>query len=174
LVRPSAWLAETTPRSNIKLKVRELALHESWFSLETRKTATITPLYREEDLMYLANKDLDQKQARELQNENTQDSSYDEAFKDLEVLQRAKKSLEFARNPADVQTEYQIYDKTVSELQKQYSTLAQSFRELEASYKIVCEHGTNLEKALATCQRQLDQAEKSWLVAMLMRFGFMK
>ena len=124
--------------------------------------------------MYLANKDLDQKQARELQNENTQDSSYDEAFKDLEALQRAKKSLEFKRHPADVQTEYQIYDKAVSELQKQYSILAQEFRELEASYKIVCEHSVKLEKALAETKHQLDQCQKSWLVAMLFRLGLMK
>jgi hypothetical protein len=98
----------------------------------------------------------------------------DEAFKDLEVLQRAKKSLEFARNPADVQTEYQIYDKAVSELQKQYSTLAQEFRELEASYKLICAHSAKLEIALNKAKRSTDQAEKSWLVAMLMRFGLMK
>jgi len=155
--RPSAWLAETTPRSKIRLKVRELALHESWFSLETRKTAVITPLYREDDLMYLANKDLD-----------------DEAFKDLEALQRAKKSIEFKRHPADVQTEYQIYAKAVEDLQKQYSELAQSFRELEASYKIVCGHSVKLEQSLSRCKRQLDQAERSWFVSMLMRFGLMK
>jgi chromosome segregation ATPase len=151
--RPTAWLAETSPKSEPHLKVQELSLHESWFSLETRKTATITPLYRKEDLM----------------NDPT-----DEAFQDLERLQRAKKSLEFKRHPADVQTEYQIYDKAVSELQKQYSTLAQSFRELEASYKIICEHSAKLELALNKAKRTIDQAEKSWLVAMLMRFGLMK
>jgi hypothetical protein len=150
LVRPSAWLAETTPRSKKRLKVRELALHDSWFSLETRKTAIITPLYREEDLMYLANKDLD-----------------DEAFKDLETLQRAKKSIEFLRHPADAQTEYNIYKKGTEQLQ-------QKLAELEASYTIVCVHGVKLEKALAETKRQLDQAKKSWIVAMLMRFGLMK
>jgi len=162
--RPSAWLAETTPKSNIKLKVRELALDESWFSLETRKTATITPLYRKEDLMYLANKDSD-----------------DEAFKDLETLERAKKSMidyHVFTGPASSSgkalPEYQIYAKAVEDLQKQYSTLAQSFRELEASYKIVCEHSVKLEKALAETKHQLDQCQKSWLVAMLMRFGLMK
>jgi hypothetical protein len=148
--RPSAWLAETTPRSKKRLKSRELALHDSWFSLETRKTAIITPLYREEDLMYLANKDLD-----------------DEAFKDLETLQRAKKSIEFLRHPADAQTEYNIYKKGVQDLQ-------QKLAELEASYSIVCSHGVKLEKALAETKRQLDQAKKSWIVAMLMRFGLMK
>lgn len=107
--------------------------------------------------MYLANKDLD-----------------DEAFKDLEALQRAKKSLEFKRHPADVQTEYQIYSKAVEDLQKQYSELAQSFRELEASYKIVCRHSVKLEQALSRCKRSLDQAEKSWLTALLMRLGLMK
>ena len=148
--RPSAWLAETTPRSKKRLKVRELALHESWFSLETRKTAIITPLYRKEDLMYLANKDLD-----------------DEAFKDLETLERAKQSMMDYRHPADVKTEYNIYKKGVQDLQ-------QKLAELEASYSIVCEHSVKLEKALAETRRQLDQAQNSWLVAMLMRFGLMK
>ena len=155
MVRPSAWLAETTPRGGPKkrLKVRELALHESWFSLETRKTAIITPLYRKEDLMYLA-KDLEE-----------------EAFRDLEILQRAKKSMEFTspptRHPADVQTEYNIYKKGTQELK-------QKLAELEASYSIVCEHGVKLEIALKKAQRDLDQCQKSWLVAMLMRFGLMK
>ena len=100
--------------------------------------------------MYLANKDLD-----------------DEAFKDLETLQRAKKSIEFLRHPADVQTEHNIYKKGTEQLQ-------QKLAELEASYSIVCEHGVKLEKALAETKRQLDQAKKSWIVAMLMRFGLMK
>lgn len=148
--RPSAWLAETTPRSKKRLKARELALHESWFSMETRKTAIITPLYRKEDLMYLANKDLD-----------------DEAFKDLETLERAKQSLMDYRYPVDVKTEYNLYKKGMEELQ-------QKLAELEASYTIVCVHGVKLEKALAETKRQLDQAKKSWIVAMLMRFGLMK
>jgi hypothetical protein len=148
--RPSAWLAETTPRSKKRLKARELALHESWFSLETRKTAIITPLYRKEDLMYLANKDAD-----------------DEAFKDLETLERAKKSIMDYRNPVDVKTEYNLYKKGTEELQ-------QKLAELEASYSIVCEHSVKLEKALKETKRQLDQAQKSWFVAMLMRFGLMK
>ena len=100
--------------------------------------------------MYLANKDLD-----------------DEAFKDLETLLNAKKSLEFERHPADVQTEYNIYKKGTEQLQ-------QKLAELEASYSIVCEHGVKLEIALKKAQRDLDQAKKSWFVAMLMRFGLMK
>lgn len=104
--------------------------------------------------MYLANKDLD-----------------DEAFRDLEIIQRAKKSIEFEkqnpRHPADAQTEYNIYKKSTEQLQ-------QKLAELEASYSIVCVHGVKLEKALAETKRQLDQAKKSWIVAMLMRFGLMK
>ena len=91
----------------------------------------------------------------------------EEAFRDLEILQRAKKSLELNRHPADVQTEYNIYKKGTQELQ-------QKLAELETSYSIVCEHGVKLEKALAETKRQLDQAKKSWIVAMLMRFGLMK
>ena len=98
----------------------------------------------------------------------------EEAFRELEILSRAKKSLEFKRHPADIQTEYQIYAKAVEDLQKQYSELAQSFRELEASYKIVCEHSVKLEQSLSRCKRSLDQAEKSWLIALLMRLGLMK
>ena len=101
-VRPSAWLAETTPRSKKRLKVRELALHESWFSLETRKTAIITPLYRKEDLMYLE-----------------------------ETLDRAQASLppfkEPSRHPADVQTEYNIYKKGTEQLQQKLAELEASY-----------------------------------------------
>jgi hypothetical protein len=150
LVRPSAWLAETTPRSKKRLKVRELALHESWFSLETRKTAIITPLYRKEDLMYL-----------------TSTPEEEEAFRDLEILSRSKKSFEFDRHPADVQTEYNIYKKGTKELQ-------QKLAELEASYSIVCEHGVKLETALKDTQRQLDQCQKSWFMALLMRLKLLK
>jgi len=148
--RPSAWLAETTPRSKKRLKARELALHESWFSLETRKTAIITPLYRKEDLMYL-----------------TSTPEEEEAFRDLEILSRSKKSIEFERHPADVKTEYNIYKKGVQDLQ-------QKLAELEASYSIVCSHGVKLETALANTKRQLDQAQKSWLVALLMRLKLLK
>lgn len=107
--------------------------------------------------MYLANKDLD-----------------DEAFKDLERLQHAKKSLEFKRHPADVQTEYQIYSKAISDLQKQYAALHQEFKELNASYSIVCEHSVKLETALNKAKRTIEQAEKSWLTALLIRLGLKK
>lgn len=150
MVRPSAWLAETTPRSKKRLKSRELALHESWFSLETRKTAIITPLYRKEDLMYL-----------------TSTPQEEEAFRDLEILSRSKKSFEFDRHPADVQTEYNIYKKGTKDLQ-------QKLAELEAAYSIVCEHSVKLETALNKTKRDLDQAQKSWLTALLSRLGLFK
>jgi len=91
----------------------------------------------------------------------------EEAFRDLEILSRSKKSFEFDRHPADVQTEYNIYKKGVQDLQ-------QKLAELEASYSIVCEHGVKLETALKDTQRQLDQCQKSWLVALLFRLGLMK
>jgi hypothetical protein len=150
LIRPSAWLAETTPRSKKRLKSRELALHESWFSLETRKTAIITPLYRKEDLMYL-----------------TSTPQEEEAFRDLEILSRSKKSFEFDRHPADVQTEYNIYKKGTKDLQ-------QKLAELEAAYSIVCEHSVKLETALNKTKRDLDQCQKSWLTALLSRLGLFK
>ena len=144
LVRPSAWLAETTPRGGPKkrLKVCELALHESWFSLETQKTAIITPLYRKEDLMYLE-----------------------------ETLDRAQASLppfkEPSRQPADVQTEYTLYKAGIQDLQRK-------LEELNFNYSLICEHSIKLEAALNKTKRDLDQAQKSWLVALLMRLKLMK
>jgi len=91
----------------------------------------------------------------------------EEAFRDLEILSRSKKSFEFDRHPADVQTEYNIYKKGVQDLQ-------QKLAELEASYSIVCEHGVKLEKSLKDTQRQLDQCQKSWFMALLFRLGLMK
>lgn len=105
----------------------------------------------------------------------------DDAFKDAETLERAKKSmLDYhvftgpASSSGKARSEYQIYANAVIDIQKQYASLAQQLRELEASYKIVCEHSVKLEKALSETKRQLDQCQKSWLVAMLMRFGLMK
>ena len=91
----------------------------------------------------------------------------EEAFRELEVLSRSKKSLEFARHPADAQTEYNIYKRGTEQLQ-------QKLAELEASYSIVCEHGVKLEIALKKAQRDLDQCQKSWLAALLMRLGLLK
>jgi chromosome segregation ATPase len=92
----------------------------------------------------------------------------DEAF---EALERAQASLppfkETSRHPADVQTEYNLYKAGVQDLQ-------QKLAELEASYSIICEHSSKLETALANTKRQLDQAQKSWLTALLFRLGLMK
>ena len=91
----------------------------------------------------------------------------EEAFRDLEILSRSKKSFEFDRHPTDVQTEYNIYKKSTKDLQ-------QKLAELEAAYSIVCEHSVKLETALNKTKRDLDQCQKSWLTALLMRLKLMK
>ena len=91
----------------------------------------------------------------------------EEAFRDLEILSRSKKSFEFDRHPADVQTEYNIYKKGTKDLQ-------QKLAELEAAYSIVCEHSVKLETALNKTKRDLDQCQKSWLTALLSRLGLFK
>jgi len=92
----------------------------------------------------------------------------DEAF---EALERAQASLppfkEPSRHPADVQTEYNLYKAGVQDLQRK-------LEELEASYSLICEHSIKLEAALNKTKRDLDQAQKSWLVALLMRLKLMK
>jgi len=92
----------------------------------------------------------------------------DEAF---EALERAQASLppfkEPSRQPADAQTEYNLYKAGVQDLQ-------QKLAELEASYSIICEHSSKLEAALKKTQRDLDQAQKSWLTALLMRLKLLK
>jgi len=96
----------------------------------------------------------------------------DEAF---EALDRAQASLppfkEPSRHPADVQTEYNLY-KTA--LDANTAKLQQNLAELQAAYSIVCEHSVKLEAALNKTKRDLDQAQKSWLVALLMRLKLMK
>ena len=95
-------------------------------------------------------------------------SPEDEAF---EALERAQASLppfkETSRHPADVQTEYNLYQKGTKELQ-------QKLADLEASYCLICEHSVKLEAALNKTQRDLDQCQKSWLTALLSRLGLMK
>jgi len=95
----------------------------------------------------------------------------DEAF---EALERAQASLppfkdyeQPSRHPADAQTEYNLYKASVKDLQRK-------LEELNFNYSLICEHSTKLEAALKKTQRDLDQAQKSWLVALLMRLKLMK
>jgi hypothetical protein len=92
----------------------------------------------------------------------------DEAF---EALDRAQASLppfkEPSRQPADVQTEYGLYKAGVQDLQRK-------IEELDFNYSLICEHSIKLEAALNKTKRDLDQAQKSWLVALLMRLKLMK
>ena len=92
----------------------------------------------------------------------------DEAF---EALDRAQASLppfkEPSRQPADVQTEYSLYKAGIQDLQRK-------LEELNFNYSLICEHSIKLEAALNKTKRDLDQAQKSWLVALLMRLKLMK
>ena len=91
----------------------------------------------------------------------------EEAFRDLEILSRSKKSFEFDRHPADVQTEYNIYKKFTKDLERK-------LEELDFNYSLICEHSIKLEAALNKTKRDLDQCQKSWFTALLFRLGLMK
>jgi hypothetical protein len=88
-----------------------------------------------------------------------------------QTLDRAQASLppfkEPSRHPADVQTEYGLYKAGVQDLQRK-------LEELDFNYSLICEHSIKLEAALNKTKRDLDQAQKSWLVALLMRLKLMK
>jgi hypothetical protein len=147
---PTAWLAVIEPRTTDHLHVQALAMHKSCFSPTLLTHAQLIPLYRKEELMTM-NK-----------------TPEDEAF---EALERAQASLppfkEPSRHPADVQTEYNLYKAGVQDLQRK-------LEELNFNYSLICEHSIKLEAALKKTQRDLDQCQKSWLVALLFRLGLMK
>jgi hypothetical protein len=125
-------------------------MHKSWFSPTLLTHAQLIPLYRKEELMF------------------THKTPEDEAF---EALERAQASLppfkETSRPPADGQTEYNLYKVGVQDLQRK-------LEELDFNYSLICEHSVKLETALNKAKRDLDQCQKSWLVALLMRLKLMK